>query len=101
AYQFDMKFLTDLAKKAGVHFYSESSDPVEANNALFTLHARFPGKKHIKLPRKTNVLDVFKRKIIAHNTDNFTFDAPLHSSWLFYYGDDAEDLLKKLEKAVK
>ncbi len=101
AYQFDMKFLTELAQKAGVFLYSTSSDPMEANEALFTLHARFPGKKEIRLPRKTTVVDVFNRKIVARNTDRFTFDAPLHSSWLFYYGDDAEALLKKLKKVVK
>ena len=69
-----------------------------ANSALFTLHARFPGKKTIRLPKKTDVLDVMNRKLIAKNVNMFTFEAPLHSSWIFYYGNDAEDLLKKLNK---
>ncbi len=96
AYQFDVPFLTALAKTAGAHIYSDSSDPMEANASLFTLHARFPGKKTIRLPKKTNVIDVMNRKLIAKNVDSFTFDAPIHSSWIFYYGDDAEELLKKL-----
>lgn len=33
---------------------------------------------------------------IARDTDTFTVDAPLHSSWLFYFGEDAEELLGKL-----
>lgn len=98
AYQFDVPFLMELARQSGVHIYSESSDPMEANSALFTLHARFPGKKTIRLPKKTDVLDVMNRKLIAKNVNMFTFEAPLHSSWIFYYGNDAEDLLKKLNK---
>ena len=96
AYQFDVPFLTELAKRAGVHIYSENSDPMEANASLFTLHARFPGVKTVRLPRKTDILDVMNKKIVARNTDQFSFDAPLHSSWIFYYGSDAENLLKNL-----
>ncbi len=97
-WQFDMSFLNALARRAGVHIYSESSDPVEANTSLFTLHARFPGKKTIRLPRKTDVLDVFTRRIVVRQSDSFSFDAPLHSSHLFYYGDDAEKVLAKLNE---
>ena len=96
-YQLDTPFLTELAKRTGVHIYSENSDPMEANAALISLHARFAGLKTVKLPRKTNVLDVFNGRIIARDTEFFTFEASLHSSWLFYYGDDADDLLKKLQ----
>lgn len=96
-YQFDVPFLTELAKRAGVHIYSENSDPMEANSSLFTLHARFPGLKTVRLPRKTDILDVMNQKIIARNTDQFSFEAPLHSSWIFYYGDDADTLLKSLQ----
>lgn len=98
AYKLDPEFLAELAKRSAVHIYTDSKDPMEANSNLFTLHARFGGRKTVKLPRKTDVIDVFNKKIIARNTDTFTFDAPLHSSWLFYYGDDAEVLLKKLQK---
>ena len=86
-----------LAEKAGVHRYLDTADPVEANGRLFTLHTRYAGQKTIYLPVKTDVLDVFNRKIIARETDRFTVDAPLHSTWLFYYGDDAETLLRKLD----
>jgi hypothetical protein len=44
------------------------------------------------------VLDVFNRRIVARNADVFSFDAPLHSSWLFYLGDDAEELAAKMAK---
>ena len=99
ATQFTVPFLTRLAESAGVHIYQRNGDPMEANSHLFTLHARFAGKKTVTLPEKTTVLDVFNRKIVGRDIDRFEFDAPIHSSWLFYYGDDADELLKKLEES--
>ncbi len=93
-WQFDVPFLMELAKGAGVHLFSETMDPVEANGALVTLHARHSGRKTIRLPKKCDVLDVYNNKIVATDAESFTFDAPLHSSYLFYYGSDAKRLLK-------
>jgi hypothetical protein len=90
--------LRDLYAKNGVHVYSRTGDPVEANDRLFTLHARFAGLKTVTLPQKTTVLDVFNRRIVAKDVDSFTFNAPLHSSWLFYLGDDAEELAAELDR---
>ncbi len=97
AYQFNVPFLTELARSSGAHVYSDSSDPIEANASLFSLHARFPGKKTLRLPRAADVVDVINKKLVARNVESFTFDAPLHTTWIFYYGDDAEALLKKLK----
>lgn len=91
-WQFDVPFLMDVAREAGVHIFTETHDPVEANGALFTLHARHSGKKTVHLPKKADVLDVFSNKIVARGTDTFTFDAPLHSTHLFYFGDDAKSI---------
>jgi hypothetical protein len=90
--------LRAIYARAGVHVYAGTSDPVEANDGLFTLHARFSGSKTVRLPKRTTVLDVFNRRIVARNADVFSFDAPLHSSWLFYLGDDAEELAAKMAK---
>ena len=35
-------------------------------------------------------------EVHPRTVDTFSFDAPLHSSWLFYFADDAEELLKLL-----
>ena len=79
--------------------YTSTDDPMEANGSLVTLHARFAGKKTVTLPMRTTVLDVFNRRIVAKDADTFSFDAPLHSSWLFYLGDDAEALAERLQKS--
>ena len=95
----DVAFLAQIAQTAGVHRFSETDDPVEANDRLVSLHARRAGTKTIRLPRKSDVVDVFARKVVARNVDSFSFDAALHSSHLFYYGEDAETLLRKIGDA--
>ena len=97
----EVPFIMDVLKQAGAFVYSETSDPVEANEHLFTLHARFAGKKTIHLPKAGDVLDIMNGKIVARNVDTFTFDAPLHSTWFFYYGDDADALLQKLNENLE
>ena len=98
----DVPFIHDVMRRAGVHIYSETSDPIEANDALVALHARFPGRKTIRLPRKATVLDVFNRRLMTQDSDTFTFDAPIHSSWLFYISDNGQDsLLQHLMTADK
>jgi hypothetical protein len=87
-----------LAERGKAHVWCDSDDPMEANDALFTLHARSPGRKTVRLPRKATVVDVFGRRIAARNSDVFSFEAGLHSSHLFYFGPDADALLKHLEQ---
>lgn len=96
SYYVDASFLKELAKSAGVHLFVEDLDVCEANTCFVSLHVRTAGLKTIRLPRKTTVVDVFNRRIVSRNVDAFTVDASLHSSWLFYYGDDAEKLLDTL-----
>ncbi len=94
-WQLDIPFIRSLAAKAGAHVFCESDDPIEANDALFTLHARTAGPKIVRLPRRTSVVDLVKRNVVARGTDVFSFDAALHSTHLFYYGDDAEEFLRR------
>ncbi|MBR6587982.1 MAG: hypothetical protein IKK82_11250, partial [Kiritimatiellae bacterium] len=90
SYYLELPVLCDIAKRAGVHIYSTATDPMEANGDFVTLHARFAGKKTIRLPKRTSVYDVFGGKVLAKDVKEFSFDAPLHSSWLFYCADDAD-----------
>ena len=90
--------LRDIYARAGVHVYSATDDPMEADGSIFTLHARFAGRKTVTLPKRTTVLDVFNRRVVAKDADKFSFDAPLHSSWLFYFGDDAERVLEDIAR---
>ena len=93
--QLETPVLRRVAKEAGVHLYSDTLDPIEANERFVSFHARTAGRKTIKLPRKTKVVEVFSGKRVADGVDTFSFDAPLHSSWLFYCADDAFDVLSR------
>ena len=95
-YCLETPLLRQIAKSAGVFLFSDSLDPMEASGRFVTMHVRRAGMKTICLPRRTSVVDVFNRRLVARDVDSFSFDAPLHSSWLFYYDDDAEELLGKL-----
>ena len=86
-WQLDLPFAKELVRRARVHVWCDSGDPVEANDRLFTLHARTPGRKKVFLPRAATVVDVFGNKVVARKTDTFTFDAALHSSHLFRLED--------------
>ena len=87
-WQFDMKFVRWLVKDSGVFVYADGEDPLEANDAFVALHARNAGIKEIRLPHKARrVVDMLARKLVASDADCFTFDARLHESFLFYYGD--------------
>lgn len=96
-HQLSVDFLQKIAKDCGIHLFCTSQDPMDANNALITLHAGTAGKKEIKLPGRADIVDVFQRKVVARNVDTFVFETPLHSSWLFYYGGDADKLLRTLK----
>ncbi len=95
-WQFDIPFLLRVLQDSGVHVFSKTLDPVDANSALFTLHARYAGPKHIELPHKTDVIDIFNKTLVGTNIDAFDYEAPLHETRFFYYGDDAKELLERL-----
>ena len=96
SYFLEAPLMQRLAREAGVHIFGDALDIYEANERFLSVHARNAGKKTIRLPRRTDVVDVFNRKIVARDADAFTFEAPLHSTWLFYFADDAEAFLKTL-----
>lgn len=91
SYDLGLPVLREAVRRAGVHVYSETGDPLEASDAFVTLHARFPGRKMIRLPRKADVFDVFNRRKVAEGVTEFSFEAPLHSSWLFMLTEQSHD----------
>ena len=98
AWQLERDFILKIMKQAGIFRYTDSEDPMEANDAFVVLHARYAEEKVIRLPRKTNVLDIYEKKIVARNVDQFKFNIGLHETRNFYCADDADELLEKLKK---
>ena len=97
SYRVELPVLKEAAKRAGVWSFSGDGDPLEANEAFVVLHARKPGRKVIRLPRPSDVLDVFGQRIVARGVREFSFEAQLHETRLFYYGTEADELLQRLK----
>ena len=95
-WQLNIDFIRSIMKRADIFCYTESDDPIEANDSLIVIHARYPGRKWIRLPRKADILDVFEGKFIARNVDQFSCDMKLHETKYFYYGSDPAGLLIRI-----
>ncbi|MFO7976297.1 MAG: hypothetical protein R6V12_16880 [Candidatus Hydrogenedentota bacterium] len=71
--------LHDLARKAGVHVYSDAQEPLYANAQFLAVHSLDGGDRTYRLPRKsTRVTELFSGRVVAENTDTLTdrLDAP-------------------------
>lgn len=75
-----------LARQAGVHLYLDTGDTLFANDRFVTVHARTAGRKLIRLPRKSEVWDLFSGTRVSETTEEFAFDAALHESRIFFLG---------------
>lgn len=91
-----------LLTQAGNHAFVKQNIIVRVNSHLIMVHRKTTAPCRINFPGRINtVVDIYNRKIVAKNINSFVVDDKKNTTSLFYYGDDAEDLLKKLKKAVK
>ena len=79
----DSRTLRAIAKFAGVHIYSETDDTIYVGRNYITFHAAKAGKKHIKLPAKSTVTEVYENKVYAVNAEEFSFDAYFGETKMF------------------
>ena len=98
AWQLDMDFINDVLERAGVYRYITTPDAFDACSDIAVLHARYPGKKTIKLPVKATVIDVMNKQLVGRNIDRFESEFELHQTKCFYFGKDAEKLLAELNQ---
>jgi len=95
------EFLRGLADTAGVWVYSGSDDIMFASEAFVTLHAVDSGKKVLRFPRMVDVVDIYTGKILAQGVRQYTFDAKMHETRTFYFGNDAADFCRSLQQGDK
>ena len=98
AWQLDMEFIAEMLKRAKVYRYITTPDAFDACTDLAVLHARYPGKKVIKLPKKATVIDVEKKVLVGKNIDRIESSFDLHQTKCYYFGKDAEKLLEELKQ---
>jgi hypothetical protein len=87
--------LRGMARFAGVHLYSQEGDVLYATRELLAVHTVSGGDRTFSLPREVEeVYDLFERRSIARNTNQFQARLLPVTTALFYTGASA--LLSKL-----
>ncbi len=84
--------LRSIAASSGVHLYSDSFDPMDANENFLMTHTTSSGKKTIRMKRRCDVVDVYEGKVLFKNVKSFTIDVPKEETRLFFMGDSAKFL---------
>ena len=86
--------LTQIASRAGVHFYVKANTrddeftPVFANERFLAVHSKAGGEKTIRLPRKAAcVTDLLTGEVVARDADSFTASFATPDTRLFGLSD--------------
>ena len=73
-YQPSISDLRQIARRAGVHLFSESNDAFYAGNGLVTLHANEGGLKTLRFPQTVRLSEVLSKKPIDVTGDIINFE---------------------------
>ncbi len=76
--------LRNIMKKVGCHIYDESySDVVFSSEGYLCIDSPYGGERHISLPKKYDVYDVFNQRLIGQNISEFDIVFEAKNSYLF------------------
>ncbi len=76
--------LKDVARKAGLHLYSEHEQPVYANSRFLAVHTAQGGLQTIRLPRRSaEVRELFSDRVVAKNCTAFEYEFSSPDTALF------------------
>ena len=92
----DHKFLQDVARSAGVFFFSDTKDNVFASKDIVSIHTAGGGHKTIHLPKVADVVEIYSGEVVARQTDTFEFDMAPFDTRVFLYGN-----LEEIQQALK
>ena len=90
-------FLREVARRAGVHLYLESGDNLYASRDVVSIHASHRGDKTIRLPERSDVVDVYTGEVLAKDVQEVTFPMEAFQSRVLMLGK-AEEILKAFQK---
>ena len=85
-------FLREVARRAGVHLYLESGDNLYASRDVVSIHASHRGDKTIRLPERSDVVDVYTGEVLAKDVQEVTFPMEAFQSRVLMLGK-AEEIL--------
>ena len=66
--------IRSIAQLAGVHVFSESNDPIYVGRRYLGIHAKAAGKRSIKLPSRSTVVDCFSQREIGKDIEQFDIE---------------------------
>jgi hypothetical protein len=77
--------LRGIARFSGVHLYNEAGDVLYATRELLGVHTVSGGDRIFSLPREVEVVyDLFERRVVAQNADQFRVQLRPASTALYY-----------------
>ncbi len=82
--------LRNICKYAGVHVYSDYDDVVYASDRFLAIHTKHGARRTVRLPRRTNVYDLFKEEYVARDATEFEDYLPQYATGLYFLGDIEE-----------
>jgi hypothetical protein len=82
--------LRGIAREAGVHLYSDSEDPFEANDQFILLHTSTAGTKTLTLKAPADVVDVYTGEVLFRRVPGFTMDLPAEQTRFWFVGNAAD-----------
>jgi hypothetical protein len=74
--------LRAIGREAGVHIYSDADDVVTANRNFLCIYAPKGGKRTVRLPQRSTVVDLIDRRTIARNVTEFELEMAKNTSVL-------------------
>ena len=86
----DWSILQHIYERSGVHVYSRAGDNLMAGDRWVGLHTCTAGRKRICLPHPRPVYDVFNRRLIAGQTQEFEVDLAERETALFLLAQPEE-----------
>ena len=79
--------LRGIARFSGVHLYNEAGDVLYATRELLGVHSVSGGDRTFRLPREVEVVyDLFERRVVAQDADQFRVLLRPASTALYYTG---------------
>lgn len=84
------ELLRDMAREAGCHLFTDTSEIVSASKSFLSCHVAIAGERTFRLRRRSDVVDAITGELIAHQVETFTTSIPAFDTRLYFLGDSTE-----------
>ncbi|HUT95893.1 MAG TPA: beta-galactosidase [Thermoguttaceae bacterium] len=78
--------LRAFARKAGVHIYLDTDEPVYGNRSYLGFTVYQAGKRTLRLPRRTPVYDLYEQRFLSEDAEEIVLELPAKTTKLLLLG---------------